>query len=126
MNTASFSGDQNYCLHLFSSNRTRIVTIRHNTIRDLTAKVLTEVCKDVSVEPHLHPITGETLDEATANTSDEARLYIATRGFWVPGKKAFFDIRVFTPVAGRYRNSKIHKACELNKKEKKGNTTNEY
>ena len=66
MNTASFSGDQNYCLHLFSSNRTRIVTIRHNTIRDLTAKVLTEVCKDVSVEPHLHPITGETLDEATA------------------------------------------------------------
>ena len=94
------------------------VTIRHNTIRDLTAKMLTEVCKDVSVEPHLHPITGETLDEVTANTSDEARLDIATRGFWVSGKNAFFDIRVFNPVPGRYRNSEIPKACELNEKEK--------
>ena len=99
---------------------------RHNTIRDLTAKMLTEVCKDVSVEPHLHPITGETLDEGTANTSDEARLDIAARGFSVSGKKAFFDVRVFNPVAGRYRNSKIPKACELNEKEKKDNATNEY
>ena len=105
--------------HSLSCKKGGFVTIRHNTIRDLTAKMLTEVCKDVCVEPHLHPITGETLDEATANTSDEARLDIAARDFWVPGKKAFFDIRVFNPVAGRYRNSKIPKACELNEKEKK-------
>ena len=95
------------------------VTIPHNTIHDLTAKMLTEVCKDVSVELHLHPITGETLHEATAKTSDEARLDIAARGFWISGKKAFFDIRVFNPVAGRYRNSKIPKACEFNEKNKK-------
>ena len=112
--------------HSLSCKKGGFVTIQHNTIRDLTAKMLTEVCKDVSVEPHLHPTTGKTLDEATANTSDEARLDIAARGFWVSGKKAFFDIRVFNPVAGRYRNSKIPKACELNEKEKKDNTTNEY
>ena len=105
--------------HSLSCKKGGFVTVRHNTIRDLTAKMLTEVCKDVSVEPHLHPIMGETLDEATANTSDGARLDIAARGFWVSGKKAFFDIRVFNPVAGRYRNSKIPKACELNEKEKK-------
>ena len=105
--------------HSLSCKKGGFVTIRHKSIRDLTAKMLTEVCKDVSVEPHLHPITGETLGEATANTSDKARLDIAARGFWVSGKKAFFDIRVFNPVAGRYRNSKIPKACELNEKEKK-------
>ena len=112
--------------HSLSCKKGGFVRIRHNTIRDLTAKMLTEVCKDVSVEPHLHPITGETLDEATANSSDEARLEIAARGFWVSGKKAFLDIRVFNPVAGRYRNSKIPKACELNEKEKKRQYNNEY
>ena len=73
----------------------------------------------MSVEPILHPITGETLEETTANKSEEARLDIAARGFWISGQKAFFDVRVFSPLAGRYRNSKISKACEANEKEKK-------
>ena len=29
-------------------------------IRDLTANLMTEVCHNVSIEPHLQPITGET------------------------------------------------------------------
>ena len=32
-----------------------------NEIRDLTAHLLTEVCHNVAVEPHLQPLTGETL-----------------------------------------------------------------
>ena len=58
------------------------------------------------------------MDKAS-NTSDEARLDIAAREFWISGQKAFFDIRVFNPIARRYRNSKISKAYETNKKEKK-------
>ena len=57
-------------------------SIRHNEIRDLTAKLLTEVCHDVSVEPDLQTLTGEQLTNATANTQDGARLDIAANGFW--------------------------------------------
>ena len=32
-------------------------TLRHNEVRDLTAKAMTEVCHDVCVEPHLQPVT---------------------------------------------------------------------
>ena len=95
------------------------MTLRHNSIRDLTAKFLSEVCKDVSVEPTLHSLSGEALDGKTSNKKDEARLDIGARGFWISGQKAFFDVRVFSPLAGRYRNSKISNACELNANEKK-------
>ena len=57
--------------------------------------------------------------EATAKKCDEAGLDIAVRGFWVSGQKAIFDIRVFNPIARRYRNSKISKACDVNEREKK-------
>ena len=95
------------------------VTLRHNSIRDLTSKMLNEVCSDVQIEPPLNPLSGETLKEISANRKDDARLDIAARSFWVSGQKAFFDIRVFNPLAIRYRNSKISKACETNEREKK-------
>ena len=38
-----------------------LVSIRHNDIRDLTAKILREVCNDVEVEAKLIPLTGEQL-----------------------------------------------------------------
>ena len=47
-------------------------TIRHNEICNLTAKLMTEVCHDVCVEPHLQPLTGENLSYATANREDSA------------------------------------------------------
>ncbi len=49
-------------------------SLRHNEVRDLTARLLTEVCHEVRVEPNLQPITGETLSRATSNTQDGARL----------------------------------------------------
>ena len=55
--------------------------LRHNQIRDLTANLLVEAgCKDVQVEPHLLPLTGETLQYASAITTDEARLDVSARG----------------------------------------------
>jgi len=44
---------------------------------------------------------------------------VRARGFWVPCQKAFFDVRVFNPLAGRYGNISIDKAFETNEKEKK-------
>ena len=75
----SFSVD-----HALSCSTGGFQTIRHNELRDFTAKVMTEVCHDVCLEPTLQPLTGETLRyaTATANTEDGACLDISAQGFW--------------------------------------------
>ena len=45
-------------------------TIRHNEIRDLTASLLTEVCPNVVIEPHLQPLSGESFRLASTNTEE--------------------------------------------------------
>ena len=57
------------------------VSIRHNDIRDLTARTVSEVCKDTEIEPKLLPLSGEELHERTINRSNEARTDIGARGF---------------------------------------------
>ena len=47
--------------------------IGHNDIRDLTANLLTEACKDVDIEPKLLPITCEISNNRTASPSDRTR-----------------------------------------------------
>ena len=56
-------------------------TIRHNEIRDLTASLLTEVCSNVAIEPHLQQLSGETFRLASNNTDDGARLDVRARGY---------------------------------------------
>ena len=53
---------------------------RHDSVRDLFANLLKEVCHDVQVEPHLQTLTGEVLN-GSANSSDEARLDVSVRSF---------------------------------------------
>ena len=60
--------------HALSCPKGGFPSIRHNEIRDLTANLMSEVCNDVSVEPHLQPITSEQLSGVSANTQDGARL----------------------------------------------------
>ena len=55
--------------------------IRHNDVRDLTAKLLSEVCHDVQTEPHLQPLTGEILRYKSAVHEDDARVDIRAAGF---------------------------------------------
>ena len=71
--------------------------IRHNDIRDLTARLLSEVCHDVQVEPHLQPLTSEVLHYRTAVLEDDA---IRAAGFWgCRHHRSFFDVRVFNDLA---------------------------
>ena len=51
--------------HAFSCPSGALPSIRHDDIRDLTARLLTEVCPNVAVEPELQPLTGETLSYRT-------------------------------------------------------------
>ena len=63
--------------------------MRHDEVRDLTARMLEEVVKDVRVEPHLQPMTGEEFSRVTVNTANDARLDISASGFWTRGQRAF-------------------------------------
>ena len=90
------------------------ISIRHNQVRNITASLLNETCKDVRIEPTLQKLTGENLQARTANVSDEARLDVSARGFWNAGQTAFFDIRVFNPNASRYGKTEISNCYEIN------------
>ena len=59
--------------------------------------------------------------------SDEARVDIATRSFWVTGQMAFFEVTVFNPIAKRYVHLDFSKEYQQKKeKKKKRITTNVY
>ena len=105
--------------HALSCKKGGFISLRHNQIRDLTANLLKTICHDVLIEPTLQQLTRESLHERTANITDDARLDIATRGFWISGQRAFFDIRVFNRISRRYESQELNKAYEINEREKK-------
>ena len=69
--------------------------IRHNDLRDLTANMMSEVCKDTENEPKLTPLSGKKLQGRTSINSNEGRVDIRTRGFWERQQQAIFGLRVF-------------------------------
>ena len=105
--------------HALSCKKGGFVTLRHNEVRDITTKLLSEVCVNVRNEPKLITINGEEFTYKTANTSEGARLDISATGFWTPGQRAFFDIRVFDLNARRYRGLELSKCFQRNESEKK-------
>ena len=94
-------------------------TIRHNEIRDLTASLLTEVCPNMAIEPHLQPLSGESFRLASTNTDDGARLDVRTRGFWNTRQDTFFDVRVFHPNAPSNSSRSLPAAYKKHEDEKK-------
>ena len=94
--------------------------MRLNEIRDLTAKLLTDVCNDVQIEPDLQEITTETMTKHTANTAEGARLDIAANGFWGGRReRMFIDVRVFNSFAPSNRQMSLDKCFLKHEKEKK-------
>ena len=70
---------------------------------------MNEVCNDVEIEPHLQSLQGESFDNKTTSTEDDARLDIKANGLW--GSRfcrTFFDVKIFNPHA---------KSCPKNTKE---------
>ena len=61
------------------------VTIRHNDLQELAAKILSEVFYGTDIEPKLVTLSGEDLSNRTANRSNETRLDVRARGFWEIG-----------------------------------------
>lgn len=94
--------------HALSCPKGGFPSITHNEVRDLTANILTETCSGVATEPTLQPVSSERLRGACANTQDGACLDIVANGFWGGTfERAFFDVRVFNPIAPSNRHSSI-------------------
>ena len=105
--------------HALTCNCGGFSFLRHNEIMDLSAKLLTEVCPNVGIEPLLQPLTGETLELRTANRQDEARLDIRAQGFWGERRQdTFFDVRVFNPHAPSNRLTSPSACYKKHEKEK--------
>ena len=74
--------------------------MRHNEIRDTFASLLKDICFDVELEPKLQPLEGESFDNKTTTTEDEARLDIKANGLWETRfNRTFFDVKIFNPHA---------------------------
>jgi len=78
-------------------------------MRDLTTNILKEVCHDVAEESTFLPLDGEQM--RTANTSNEARVYINAR--------AFFETRIFNPMVAYHRELSLETAHIKNERKKK-------
>ena len=95
-------------------------SIRHNEIRDLTASLLSELCHNVSTEPHLQTMTGEVMSGLSANIQDGAQLDIAADGFWGSRfERAFFDVKVFNPYAPSNQKTSLSTCYHSHENEKK-------
>ena len=92
--------------HALSCKNGGFISIRHNSIRDVTAKLLHEVCREVQLEPPLQPLTGEELYERLAITTNEARCNVSARGFFVCWSSGIFRCKGIQP------KSKPEPMCE--------------
>ena len=59
--------------HALLCKKWEFVSLQYNFVRNITSSLLSEVCKDVRVEPQLQLLTGETFAPSTA-TGNEVRL----------------------------------------------------
>ena len=67
--------------HSLSCKRIGFITFKRNHIRNLNAELLSQVTKNVKIEPVLQSLTGEIFEQRTANTNDDAPLDIRAKRF---------------------------------------------
>ena len=95
-------------------------TLRHNEVRDITARALRQVAHNVTVEPHLQPVTGEAFRHRTAVTEEQARLDVAASGVWGGRfERIFIDVRVFNPFASSNRATSLAASYRRHEQEKR-------
>ena len=104
--------------HALSCPKGGLVITRHNELRNLTAEMLDQVCKNVAIEPLLTPLMGEELPKSS-NTSNQARADVIAKGLWIDGKTAFCDVRVFNPLARCHLHHSLPAVHKKNENKKK-------
>ena len=72
------------------------------------AGFLKRVATNVSVEPHLQPLTGEHLRLRTAIQDDQSRLDVAANGIWGGRfERTYVDVRVVNPFTSSNLSSLV-------------------
>ena len=105
--------------HALSCPKGGLVITRHNELRNPTAKILGEICKNVVIEQLLTPLTGDECPKFS-NMSNQARADVSARGLWINGQTAFCNVRVFNPLARCHLHHSL-RAFHKNKKNPKRN-----
>ena len=105
--------------HALSCAKSGFPTIRHNELRNLTATLLTEPCTNVTVEPPLQKLNGETFSGSSVNRNDGARVDIAADNFWGDYQRVFLDVKVFNPHAPSYKKASLSTVYHQQEKDKK-------
>ena len=82
-------GDLFNLQHALSCPKGRLVITRHNELRNLTAEILGEVCKNVGIEPLLTPLMEEKLLKSS-NTSNQRKADVSARGLWINEQTVYF------------------------------------
>ena len=112
-------GKANTLEHCLSCALGGYVYLRHNNIRDLTANLLVEAgCTDVTIEPQLLPITGETFQFKSTITVNSARLDVSARNVWSDRDKVYTDIRVFNSLAPTNFSQPLNNTIKRHEREK--------
>ena len=113
-------GSQFTVSHALSCPTGGYPSIWYNEIRNLTAGFLKRVSTNVSVEPHLQPLTAEHLCLRTAIWHDQARLDVAANGIWGGRlEHTYVDVRFFYPFASSNLSSSVPSSYVQREKIKK-------
>ena len=81
---------------------------------------MSEVCPNVATEPTLQPVSNERFVHRSANTESGARLDVRAQGFWgIHHQQAYFDVRVFNPLAATNRQSTLSTCFKSHDREKR-------
>ena len=111
-------GKANNVQHVLSCMKGGLPIHRHNDIRDLTASLMEEVSTSTETEPALQPLSSEMMHGLSANIQDDSRVD-RCRGFWNPQQNAFFDVRVFNPLASSNQTPALSTVFMRHEREKR-------
>ena len=83
---------------------------------------MSEICHNVSTEPTLQLLPGEQFQYRSANVEDGALLDVSAESFCGQDRRlAYFDVKVFNPLASTHASSPLaqcYRWAELDKKRK--------
>lgn len=112
-------GKQYSIEHSFSCLYGGFPTLRHNDVRDLTAELMKPITWNLTLEPTLQTLSGETFNSRSCCISEDARADIKADGFWDNRfQSTYFDVRVFNPFSKSYRNKSLTSLYRQHEQEK--------
>lgn len=110
-------GSKNSVDHTLNCKRGGYVNMRHNNIRDFEATLLSEVCKDVKIEPMLLPVGNS--ETSSSNQAERARLDVSAVGIWSTFERTFLDVRVVHVNSPSYMDKTPEQIYLQHEREKK-------